>query len=100
MYLLDLPRRRRAIPGPPPGTWATEVVPTPEGYAVLLLHFAKRGEPTPPPARDVPPAAPWGQTAGIGLRRTRTIVALEWADDEASAYAAAARLQPPPFPSR
>lgn len=50
---------RPRIPGPPPGTWVTDVVPTPDGYAVLLLHFSRRGDPRPPLALHVPEGVPW-----------------------------------------
>ncbi|HEV2784969.1 MAG TPA: hypothetical protein VGV67_01165 [Solirubrobacteraceae bacterium] len=96
-HLLDLPRRRRAIAGPGPGTWATDVVPADGRYAALLLHFGERGAPAPPPADDVPDE-PWGDHARIGSRTKRTIVALEWADDARTAQAAAARMRPPPGP--
>lgn len=93
--LLDLPRRRRAIPGPGPGTWATDVVAARGRQAVLLLHFGRRREPKPQRAHGVPDE-PWGHDARSLGRRSRTVVAFEWADDARAAQAAAARLQPPP----
>jgi len=93
-YLLDLPRRRRAIAGPGPGTWATDVVPDRERYVVLLLHFADRGDPSPLPAESLP-SAPWGHSGRMTGPRTRTIVALQYADDPRAAWAAAERLRAP-----
>ncbi len=93
-YLLDLPRRRRAIPGPAPGTWATDVVPADGRYAVLLLHFGDDRRWVPPRADDVP-LERWGHHPLLPLRGTRTVVALEWADDCRAAQAAAARMRPP-----
>ncbi len=79
-YLLDLPRRRRAIPGPAPGTWATDVVRADGRYAVLLLHFGTDRRRVPPRADDVPPEG-WGHYPLLPLRGTRTVVALEWAEE-------------------
>jgi hypothetical protein len=89
--LLDLPRRHRRIPGPAPGVWATDVVPSDGRYGVLLLHFGRRGRPTPPTAPDAP-WTPWGQDADVRPSSTRTIVAFEWADDEAAAAQAVHQL--------
>lgn len=89
--LLDLPRRHRRIAGPGPGVWATDIVPFEGRYAVLLLHFGRRGRPTPPSAPDAP-WTPWGRHADVRTSTTRTIVAFEWAEDEAAAAQAAQRL--------
>ena len=95
-YLLDLPRRRRAIPGPAPGTWATDVVPAAGRYAALLLHFGADRRWIPPQADGVPPGERSGHYPLLPLRGTRTVVALEWAEDYAAAQAVAARMRPPP----
>jgi hypothetical protein len=89
--LLDLPRRHRRIPGPRPGTWATDVVPADGRYAVLLLHYGREGRPHPADALDAP-YEPWGGDANVRSSRTRTVVAFEWADDAAAAQDVVARF--------
>jgi hypothetical protein len=89
--LLDLPRRHRRIPGPAPGVWATDVVPDDGRYGVMLLHFGRRGRPTPPTAPNAP-YGPWGRHADVGPSRTRTIVAFESVEDETTAARALQRL--------
>lgn len=93
----DFPRRRRSIPGPPPGDWAIDVVPVRERYAVLLLHYTERGDLWPPDpvvaprAQDTPPGR-WAEPQMITARRLRTLVAFDWADDVAAAESVAEKL--------
>jgi hypothetical protein len=82
--LLHLPRRPRRILG----LRRASGRPTSSLRRALrvLLHVARRGRPTPPTAPDAS-WTPWGQDADVRPSSARTIVAFEWADDEAAARA-------------
>jgi hypothetical protein len=88
---LDLPRRLRRIDGPGPGIWATDIVPYEGRYGVLVLHYGRLARPTPPTAPNAP-STPWGRDASVRSGTTRTVVAFEWAADEATAESAVKRL--------